>query len=342
MSAVPQPEPTEPDAGLPGIAPEIEFLGPDELDGRPFVGVDGAPPDGAALALAHWPGSGTPPEIGAPTATEIALRYLRSSPSGSPTIAVVTNNHVDEDGVLAAWLLVERPSTAEAEVAIAVATAGDFADWTDPWAARRAIALQALAEPASTPLWPVRQALSAAARSNPSGPIHRALLPHVGALLAAPERHEHLWRSRWERVAFDIALLDAEDAVLVDASDADAVLVRASRHLDELAIHPRTRRGNVVTALPDGRLLATQRYESWVEFRPDGHQPRTSLIPVAERLSVLDPIADWRADGPEIPRARLFASDAVGNPVSSGLDPETVIDEIARERQSPGARGRLL
>lgn len=342
MSVVPQPRPTEPEAGFPGIAPEIEFLGPDELDGRPFVGVDGAPPDGAVLALAHWPGSGTPPEIGAPTATEIALRYLRSRPNGSPTIEVVTNNHVDEDGVLAAWLLMERPDAAEAEVAIAAATAGDFADWTDPWAARRAIALQALAEPTSTPLWTVRQALSVAGRSNPSGPIHRALLPYVGAVLAAPERYEHLWRPRWARVASDLALLDADHAVLVDAPDADAVLVRASRPLDELAFFPRTRRGNVITALPDGRLLATQRYESWVEFRPDGHQPRTSLIPVAERLSALDPLADWRADGPEIPRARLFASDAMGNPVSSGLDPERVIEEIALARQSPESRGRLL
>jgi hypothetical protein len=333
MSAMPAMEP----AGLPGIAKEIEFLGPDELDGRPFAGVDGAPPPGAALALAHWRGSETPAELGAPTATEIAWRYLQSRPAGAPTIEVITNNHVDEDGVLAAWLLTERPDPAHAELAIAAAMAGDFAVWQDPWAARRAIALAALVEPESTSLWAVRRALTDASRVNPSGPIHRALLPHVAAVITAPERQEHLWRPRWDRVASDLALLDAGAATITDAPDADTALLRSPRQLDELAVHPRTACGTIVTALSDGRLHAIQRYESWVEFRPDGVPPRISLVPVAERLTALDREADWRADGPEIPRARLFPSDSAGNVVRTGLDPETVVEEIERERRSAGA-----
>ncbi len=328
---------------LPRLAPQLEFLGPDELDRRPFVAVDGAPPHGAALALAHWPGSGTPAELGAPTATEIAWRYLHVAHRGAELVEVVTNNHVDEDGLLSAWVLTNRPGTADAQIAIATATAGDFAVWDDDWIARRTIALEAAAEPATTPFWAVTRALSARTRANPSGPIHRALLPKIASILSAPDRYEYLWRARWQRVLADIDLLDAGVATLIDAPDADAVLVRTPRPLDELAVHPRTDRGVVVTSLPDGRVTAVQRYESWVEFAPEGTRERISLVPVAAELSALDPGAQWRGDGPEIARAKLSATDAMGNAVPAGLDAAVVIEALARARQAaPGGGPRLL
>lgn len=342
MSAVPHSQPAAAERALPGLGSSLQFLGPDELDGRPFVGVDGAPPPGASLALAHWPGSKTPSHLGAATATEIVSNYMAAEGAGAPELVAVTNNHVDEDGLLAAWMLLARPDRPEQEVAAAVALAGDFARWTDPWAAKRAIAIAALAEPALTPLWEVRRALAERGRSNPSGPVHRAILPRIDRVLREPDRYATLWSARWNAVEADIALIDSGAVTLTDVPEADATLVRSPRPLEELALHPRTSRGLIVTALSDGVVLARQRYESWVEFPPAGTAPRVSLVPVAERLGQRDPDARWRADGPEIARATLTACDPAGSVAPTGLDAEVVLEEVIRERETEGDRVQLL
>jgi hypothetical protein len=140
------------------------------------------------------------------------------------------------------------------------------------------------------------------------------------------------WRGRWEVVTADVAAIEAGEATLDDHPDADAVLVRAPRELDELAVHPRTGRGLVVHALPGGRILARQRYESWVAFPPPGTQPRIGLDRVAAALAARERSVRWLGEGPDTARARLYPADARGSQAATALDPEAVIEEIARER----------
>ena len=109
---------------FPAVSPDATFVAWHEVRGRPNVVVDGPACDGMILGLSHWPDGGTPTGLEADTSTQIVARYLDVAVAGEP-VAVVTNNHFDEDGILAAHLLLARPDAAEriaAEILEAVPT----------------------------------------------------------------------------------------------------------------------------------------------------------------------------------------------------------------------------
>src|SRR5581483_7530974 len=145
----------------------------DEVGGAPHVVVDGPRLEGTALSLSHWPRSGTPPALAADTSAAIVDRYLRAGAAG-PQLAIATNNHFDEDGLFALWLLLERPSEADPRraLALAAAEAGDFGTWRDPWAARCSLAAMAMAERGTTPFPAVLRALAPGTTRDPSGAIY--------------------------------------------------------------------------------------------------------------------------------------------------------------------------
>ena len=283
-----------------------------------------------------------PAWLGAPTATAMADRYLRLGPRG-PTVSAVTNNHVDEDGMLAAWLLLAGPETTAPEraLALAAAAAGDYADWTDPWAPRIAVALMALAEPATSPIPAVRRAFTATGATEPIGPLHRAVLPRIPRLLRDPEAFSDLWSARWSRVLSDLALLDAGVARIDDHPALDLAVVRAPRALDEMAVHPRAPRGRILMWPAGAPPVLTHRYETWVAFPRSDMAPRVPLDDVAARLSALEtaPGVRWRADEPAVPRARLRPVGRDSTPSRSALGPEDVVRELERSAASGGGCG---
>ena len=118
---------------LPRVARDARFVPAERLRGAAHVVVDGARLPGTALALSHWPDSGTPDALVADTSALIVDRYLRSGASG-PELRAVTNNHYDEDGLFGIWLLLERPpdGSPERALALAAAEAGDFGDLDRP------------------------------------------------------------------------------------------------------------------------------------------------------------------------------------------------------------------
>src|SRR5204862_6683406 len=112
-----------------------------------------------------------------------------------PRLHALTNNHFDEDGLFALWLLLERPGPTDPArgLALAAAEAGDFRTWTDPWAARCALAAMAMAERPTTPFPAVLRALAPEATRDPAGAIYLAPPPPVGRLLRDPARYERPW-----------------------------------------------------------------------------------------------------------------------------------------------------
>ena len=261
--------------GLPRVAEGARFVPADDLGATPNVVVNGARLPSTVLSLSHWPDSGTPAALRADTSALIVERYLACDADG-PEVAAVTNNHYDEDGLLGIWLLLERPAEGSPEraLAIAAAEAGDFGTWTDPWAPRVAIAAMAMAERPTTPFPEVGRILAGAGGRDPAGLLYRALLPRTGPLLADPGRYRLLWGPRWEAVEADIALLDGGGATVEEVPAADLAVVRAPRPLDPMALHPRTRRMRILTALPDGTLTVGHRYETWVNYASRELPPR--------------------------------------------------------------------
>jgi hypothetical protein len=316
---------------VPRLAKEAEFVPWEAVGDAPNIVVDGPRRAGTVLGLSHWPDGDTPRQLAADTSTEIATRYV-DLPAGGGEVAVVTNNHFDEDGLLAAWVVLRRePPGPRRALAIAAAEAGDFHTWSDPWAARCAIALMAMAERATTPFPEVVRALNRADGHDPAGNLCRALLPRVAPLLDDTERFRRLWAPRWADVEHDVATLDAGDATIVDVPEADLAFIRAPRPLDRLATHPRTDRMRVVTATPDGMLRLEHRYETWVRYTSRDLTPRSDLTPVLEELQSLESgSGTWRFEGVQHPLARLAPVDANGAPASSTIEPMRFVETLVR------------
>lgn len=87
------------------------------------------------LELSHWRPNRTPVEYRAGTSTEICFRFLDKPRSGSWTAAV--NNHLDADGVLSVYTLVEDShAQANRRSIIEAAEIGDFWGWGETPAQR--------------------------------------------------------------------------------------------------------------------------------------------------------------------------------------------------------------
>jgi hypothetical protein len=327
MSDAHKPDP----ASLPRVVEGARFVPAERLDGTAHAVVDGPRMAGTVLSLSHWPESGTPDALAADTSALIVDAYLRAGAAG-PEVSAVSNNHYDEDGLLAIWLLLARPPEGSPErlLALAAAEAGDFGTWTDPWAARVAIAAMAMAERSTTHLPEVGRALARTADRNPAGELYTAILPHTGPLLADPGRFRMLWEPEWARVEADMALLDAGEASIEERGDADLAIVRAPRSLHDMAVHPRTPRSRVLTATPDGGLVLAHRYETWVRYVSRALPPRVDLAGLAARLQALERLpGTWRFEGLQPIRSRLFLADAGGRPAPSSLGAERLADELS-------------
>ncbi|MDH3227833.1 MAG: hypothetical protein OEM67_12215, partial [Thermoleophilia bacterium] len=225
---------------LPRVAPGAEFVAERDAIGRPHAVVDGPLLPGTVLCLSHWPATNSPPAALADTSAEIVDRYLALGPAG-PELHLVTNNHFDEDGLFGIWLLLEQPPPGPLrQLAVEAAEAGDFFTWSDPSAAKCAIATMAMADRSTTPFPQIKRALASPTAGDPSDTIYRALLPRVPSLLADPERYSFLWSEPWLVVESDIALLDSGEATITEIAELDLAVVRAPRLLNEMAVYPRT------------------------------------------------------------------------------------------------------
>ncbi len=87
------------------------------------------------IELSHWRPNCTPKKYRAGTSTEICFRFLDDPLPGLWTAAV--NNHVDVDGILSVYVLVQSKQAREHRQAIIeAADMGDFWGWGEPPAQR--------------------------------------------------------------------------------------------------------------------------------------------------------------------------------------------------------------
>ena len=83
------------------------------------------------LELSHWRPNRTPSDYRAGTSTEICFRFLDNPRPGSWTVAV--NNHVDVDGILSVYVLLNSDhALAHRHSIIQAAEMGDFWGWGEP------------------------------------------------------------------------------------------------------------------------------------------------------------------------------------------------------------------
>jgi hypothetical protein len=276
----------------------------------PNVVVDGSANRATVLTLSHWPGTDCPPELRADLSAEMAFRYLDEGGHRHGDVALVTDNHFDEDGLVAMFALVD-PTTALAqrELLVDVARAGDFGCFHDRRAARMSAVITAWGEERDTV------------------DAYRHALPRLGTLRDELDDLRDLWAEDDEHLSASDRTFDAGEARIESYADVDLAVVTSTGRepLHEMAVHNRT--PHLRIAYVRGRRLElVYRYETWVRLRSRTPVPRVDLHGLAERLSDLEPDGvEWRADPVDALTPRLA-------PVASGsdLDPAVFVDEVRR------------
>jgi hypothetical protein len=319
-------------SALPRVSEHAQFVSEVEAVGRPHAVVDGPMLPGTKLCLSHWPATATPEALLADTSAAIVDRYIDLEPGG-PDLALVTNNHFDEDGLFAAWLLLERPPPGPLrDLALAAAEAGDFHTWTDPAAPRCALAVRAMADRATTPFPQVKRALARPDNDDATAVMYRTILRRVPSLLADPDRYAFLWADAWGDAEADIASLESGESTIREVPDLDLAVVRAPRPLAEFAVYPLTARMRVLTRTDSGHITLRYRYETWIRYISRPLPPRVDLAPVLEELQSRESRpGTWRFEGVDPATPRLYFGDDRGMPAPSGLELDEVV-EILRPR----------
>lgn len=306
----------------------LRYVPYDQSTGVPNVVVDGSPNEGTVLTLSHWPGTPTPERVAADLSAQMAFRYLEQGESLHGAAEVVTNNHFDQDGLVAIFALA-RPEDAMArrDLLEDLAAAGDFGTYRDRRAARLSMVLAAATDPGAGLV---------AAGDDP----YAVLLERLPDLIDHLDDHRDLWAEEDEQLAQSEAALASGEVTLAETPELDLAVVTlpaegprwgghrfSHRHFDGL--HPMAV-DNATTCfrlfLAQGRHYQyTDRYETWVQYRSRRPLPRVDLRPLAAALTAAETDgAVWEAEAPGdlTPELRLVG----GGP--SSLDVEVVLGRL--------------
>ncbi len=294
----------------------------------PNIVVDGSPNEASVLALSHWPGIAAPPGLARDLSAEMAFAYL-AEPAEHEPAEVVTNNHFDQDGLVAIHTLVEPEiSLTNRELLIDLAAAGDFGTYRDRRAARASMVVSHLAAAEAT-----------CSYSEFTDQLYRDLLPQLMSIVLDTDRYRDLWADE------DDALTDSEQALATGAVtitehpgidlavvviDADQPVRSGHRFggdsfegIHPMAIHNATDRFRLLV-VHGRRYRYVDRYESWVQYRSRPVLPRIDMRPLAERLTAAETGGvGWSAGDPG------DLSPELGHDGESTIDAETLVRLVA-------------
>ncbi len=307
--------------------------------GQPNVVVDGSPNAGTVLTLTHWPGIAQPAGMADDLSAQMAFRFVRSGRDAGAEL--VTNNHFDQDGLVAMLALVDPDAAlANEELLVDVAAAGDFATYRFRDAARASMTIAAYADSERSPIaaqltGPYEQQCSV---------LYETLLPMLLSIALDPAPHRELWAGEDAELAATEAAL-ANGAITIDErADVDLAIVRiaereparsghrfaANRHAGAhpMAINNATPRLRLLE-IHGGRYSYTDRYETWVQYRSRRPLPRVDMRPLADRLTGEERgDTTWAATGPSSLTPTLTSSDA------SSLREQLVLDLLQDHLES--------
>ncbi len=316
----------------------------EEAADLPNVVVDGSPNAGTVLCLTHWPGIPVPPGTEADLSAEMAFRYLDLGADRHGDAEVVTNNHLDQDGLVSVHALSD-PEHALAHRAFLedLAAAGDFGTFRDRSAARASMTIAGFVDRERSPLAPLGDDADAV--------LYEHLLRLLPALVDDVDPWRDLWAEEDEQLTGSLAALASGEVVVREDPSVDLAVVdfrdahqqwwgHRFGHQRFEGIHPmavNNATDHFTLLLVRGRhYKVVQRYETWVQYRSRRPQPRVDLRPLADELTAAEPAsARWVADAPDdlSPQLTLVEGD------ESGLERA---DLIARLEPAPGRGTRRV
>ncbi len=251
--------------------------------------------------LSHWPGTVAPAELQHDLSTGMALKYSRASDGERRrwlgSFSVVTNDHYDTDGALAAFALIHPDQSLEhADLMLRAAATGDLRTFTGEDALAVDLTVWSIANSPDSPVVTSAGADYAAR----AGACYAWLLDELPTILRAPFTWRALWQARFERILAELRAVDARDGVAVEAlPELDLAVVTSRVALTRHALIRAAGALNRVLYVfesPEGchyRFL--YRNESWFLGLRDRVPPRLPLEPVRARLAALEtaPRGGW-------------------------------------------------
>lgn len=174
------------------------------------------PPTAPCSCLPIGPVTPPPAGLAADLSAQIVFRYLDAGTNLHGAAEAVSNNHFDQDGLVALFALV-RPEEAfrRRELLEDLAAAGDFATYRDRRSARLAMAAGAFWDPASSPLALEREYADRVAQ------VYEELLGRLGEWCDKPDLARHWWADE------DASLRADEDSI-----SRGAVQIRSRSEVD--------------------------------------------------------------------------------------------------------------
>jgi len=323
----------------------VRFAAYDELGAQPNIIVDGAPQEATVLTLSHWPKSGTPSELKRDTSAEIVFAYL-DTPCAHRPVELASNNHFDEDGLIALYALIDPQSAvAQRELLVDVASAGDFGVFRSRDAVRIVFALAAFAAPQTSPFG---QSVFSGSYEDKTAALYRKLLDVLPQILENPQSFQEYWREEdahlaesinriarksiqiEERPALDLAIVRIHESLRATSEDAGEEMLNNVCH--PFAIHNATRR-NRILAVHGQTFELRYRYESWVQMCTAKPLPRVSLDNCCDELNAReDSGGEWINDPVDEITPRMYLSGSDGSSLASA-EFITIIERHLREQE---------
>lgn len=303
---------------------QFRFFDP-TLESTPVISVDGIAPLGPNFS--HWPGHRTPAAFRHDVSTGSVLRWAAlPAPQRAAALdglRVVTNTHVDTDGILSVFTMLHPDrATAHAPLLLAAAECGDFQTFTTEAGLAIELSLAAIVDGVGA------SGLDGVAKRQAQ---YDRALEQLPTLLEDPFAMRATIARDLDRILADIALARS-DAVAVERQlGLDLAVIVSPRELDRVAFNtvagPLTR---VLTLVPHGRghlVRSWQRVESWFDLASRVAPKRIDCAGLAARLEALEaPEAEahWHAHASDEPVPEVWFGEtgdgkAFGPTVSGAL-----------------------
>lgn len=325
---------------------DLRFAPYEQAEHVRHVMVDGSGNHNSTVTLSHWPGNATPAQFKADLSAEIVLNFVEDPSAGQllDGAEVATNNHFDEDGLVALYSLLNPKDALESrDFLVEVARAGDFSCTSDRDAARVAWVISAWTDPDRSPL---NRTVFGGTHAQLNAVLYEELLERLPAIIEKIGHFEKFWKSD------DIFLDLTEDFIargeieLFENPEADLVVAiipdggihgqgRPPEHAHSwissvchpMAIHNASQCKRVLV-MKERRFEFYYRYETWVEFVSSKIKPRVELADLARRLNEAERGGTrWRFSGVGDIIGRLSMSDKS----ESRLSPNQFLKIITEE-----------
>lgn len=263
----------------------------------------------AKLQISHWPGHSTPDELFSDTSTEMAFKLIESPKKDEYLngINVISNNHYDSDGVIAAFVLNEPEyASANKQSLINIATTSDFFEFTTEDALKADRVLTNLIDPEES-LY--TELIKDETFPNAVQLIYEKAFELLPALLDNIENFEQQWKADFEWHQKSEQSFDTQQSVFSNYGDIKLSVLESDFRIHPVVKVSQSKFDIILTSIrkEEGRSykLEYKPYTWHATTRPRQIE-RKSFESLAEKLNQIelnkngnwkvigkDPVSDW-------------------------------------------------